>query len=39
MLGAIAGLASGEGVEVAGFDSVAVSYPRFGIDLRALLRV
>ena len=39
MLGAIAGLASRGGVEVAGFDSVAVSYPRFGIDLRALLRV
>jgi 3-phosphoshikimate 1-carboxyvinyltransferase len=39
MLGAIAGLASREGVEVAGFDSVAVSYPRFGADLRALLHV
>ena len=37
MLGAIAGLSSREGVKVAGFDSVAVSYPRFERDLRALL--
>ena len=37
MLGAIAGLASREGVEVKGFDAVAVSYPRFESDLRALL--
>ena len=37
MLGAIAGLASKEGVEVEGFDSVAVSYPGFEQDLRALL--
>jgi 3-phosphoshikimate 1-carboxyvinyltransferase len=36
MLGAIAGLASTDGVEVSGFDSVAVSYPRFERDLRAL---
>jgi 3-phosphoshikimate 1-carboxyvinyltransferase len=36
MLGAIAGLASREGVDVAGFDAVAVSYPRFERDLRAL---
>ncbi len=36
MVGAIAGLASKEGVEVEGFDSVAVSYPRFERDLRAL---
>jgi 3-phosphoshikimate 1-carboxyvinyltransferase len=36
MLGAIAGLASREGVEVSGFDSVAVSYPAFERDLRAL---
>jgi 3-phosphoshikimate 1-carboxyvinyltransferase len=37
MVGAIAGLASKDGVEVQGFDSVAVSYPRFERDLRNLL--
>jgi 3-phosphoshikimate 1-carboxyvinyltransferase len=37
MVGAIAGLASQEGVEVDGFEAVAVSYPRFERDLRALL--
>jgi 3-phosphoshikimate 1-carboxyvinyltransferase len=37
MVGAIAGLASKEGVEVDGFEAVAVSYPRFERDLRALL--
>jgi 3-phosphoshikimate 1-carboxyvinyltransferase len=37
MVGAIAGLASEEGVEVDGFEAVAVSYPRFERDLRALL--
>ena len=37
MLGAVAGLASREGVEVTGFDAVAVSYPRFERDLRSLL--
>jgi 3-phosphoshikimate 1-carboxyvinyltransferase len=37
MLGAIAGLASREGVEVEGIDSVAVSYPRFEPDLEALI--
>lgn len=37
MVGAIAGLASEDGVEVDGFDAVAVSYPRFERDLRALL--
>jgi 3-phosphoshikimate 1-carboxyvinyltransferase len=37
MLGAVAGLASEEGVEVDGFDSVAVSYPAFERDLAALL--
>jgi 3-phosphoshikimate 1-carboxyvinyltransferase len=37
MLGAIAGLASEEGVEVAGFDAAGVSYPGFGADLAALL--
>jgi 3-phosphoshikimate 1-carboxyvinyltransferase len=29
MLGAVAGLASREGVEVRGFESVAVSFPGF----------
>ena len=38
MLGAIAGLASAEGVEVDGFEAVAVSYPRFERDLRRLAR-
>ena len=38
MLGAIAGLASREGVEVIGMDSAAVSYPEFEQDLAALLR-
>jgi 3-phosphoshikimate 1-carboxyvinyltransferase len=37
MVGAIAGLASEEGVEVDGFDAVAVSYPAFERDLRRLL--
>lgn len=37
MVGAIAGLASKEGVEVDGFEAVSVSYPRFERDLRALL--
>ncbi|HSI80052.1 MAG TPA: 3-phosphoshikimate 1-carboxyvinyltransferase [Solirubrobacterales bacterium] len=36
MLGAIAGLASREGVEVGGFDAAGVSYPGFERDLRAL---
>ena len=38
MVGAVAGLASREGVEVQGFDSVEVSYPSFERDLRALLQ-
>ncbi len=38
MLGAIAGLASREGVEVEGMDAAAVSYPGFEADLAALLR-
>jgi 3-phosphoshikimate 1-carboxyvinyltransferase len=38
MLGAVAGLASREGVEVDGFDAVAVSYPGFERDLRSLIR-
>ena len=37
MLGAVAGLASSEGVEVEGFEAVAVSYPSFDRDLASLL--
>jgi 3-phosphoshikimate 1-carboxyvinyltransferase len=37
MLGAVAGLASSEGVEVVGIDAAAVSYPGFQRDLRTLL--
>ena len=37
MLGAVAGLASVEGVEVVGMDAAAVSYPGFERDLGALL--
>lgn len=37
MLGAIAGLASSEGVEVQGMDAAAVSYPDFESDLKQLL--
>ncbi len=36
MMGAVAGLASREGVEVLGMDSAAVSYPAFGEHLAAL---
>jgi 3-phosphoshikimate 1-carboxyvinyltransferase len=36
MLGAIAGLVSREGVEVAGMDAAAVSYPGFEADLDSL---
>jgi 3-phosphoshikimate 1-carboxyvinyltransferase len=39
MLGAVAGLASQEGVEVHGMDAAAVSYPGFEADLATLLRV
>ncbi len=38
MLGAVAGLASTDGVEVVGMDAAAVSYPGFESDLGALLR-
>ena len=38
MLGAVAGLASTNGVEVVGMDATAVSYPAFERDLEALLR-
>ena len=37
MLGAVAGLASEEGVEVRGFEAVSVSYPEFEQDLERLL--
>jgi 3-phosphoshikimate 1-carboxyvinyltransferase len=37
MLGAVAGLASREGVEVEGMDAAAVSYPGFAADLAKLL--
>jgi 3-phosphoshikimate 1-carboxyvinyltransferase len=37
MAGAVAGLASSEGVEVSGFEAVEVSYPGFERDLRSLL--
>jgi 3-phosphoshikimate 1-carboxyvinyltransferase len=36
MMGAIAGLASREGVEVIGMDAATISYPGFVADLRAL---
>jgi 3-phosphoshikimate 1-carboxyvinyltransferase len=36
MMGAVAGLASREGVEVIGMDAAAVSYPRFVEDLASL---
>ena len=36
MLGAVAGLASREGVEVMGMEAAAVSYPRFMDDLATL---
>ncbi len=38
MLGAVAGLACGNGVEVVGMEAAAVSYPEFQQDLAALLR-
>ncbi|HEU4979025.1 MAG TPA: 3-phosphoshikimate 1-carboxyvinyltransferase [Solirubrobacteraceae bacterium] len=37
MLGAVAGLASREGVEVEGIEAAAVSYPGFTADLRSLV--
>jgi 3-phosphoshikimate 1-carboxyvinyltransferase len=37
MLGAVAGLASREGVEVVGMEAAAVSYPGFAEDLAALV--
>jgi 3-phosphoshikimate 1-carboxyvinyltransferase len=36
MLGAIAGLASRDGVEVGDMEAAAVSYPGFTADLRTL---
>jgi 3-phosphoshikimate 1-carboxyvinyltransferase len=38
MLGAVAGLASQNGVEVEGFDAAAISYPGFAADLARLRR-
>ncbi len=38
MLGAVAGLASREGVEAGGFEAAGVSYPGFEGDLRSLVR-
>ncbi|HZH23527.1 MAG TPA: 3-phosphoshikimate 1-carboxyvinyltransferase [Solirubrobacteraceae bacterium] len=38
LLGAVAGLASRDGVEVVGMEAAAVSYPGFGADLAALTR-
>lgn len=38
LLGAVAGLASEEGVEVAGMEAAEISYPRFAEDLSALSR-
>ena len=37
MLGAVAGLASDDGVEVEGFEAAGISYPGFEADLRSLL--
>jgi 3-phosphoshikimate 1-carboxyvinyltransferase len=37
MVGAVAGLASREGVEVAGMEAAAISYPGFSADLAALV--
>jgi 3-phosphoshikimate 1-carboxyvinyltransferase len=36
LLGAVAGLASQEGVEVIGMDAATVSYPDFAADIAAL---
>jgi 3-phosphoshikimate 1-carboxyvinyltransferase len=36
LLGAVAGLASGDGVEVDGFEAADVSYPNFEADIEAL---
>jgi 3-phosphoshikimate 1-carboxyvinyltransferase len=38
MMGAVAGLASREGVEVLGMEAAAVSYPGFAADLEGLVR-
>jgi len=38
LLGAVAGLASREGVEVVGMEAAGVSYPGFAADLAALIR-
>ena len=36
MMGAVAGLASRDGVEVSGMDAAAISYPGFEADLATL---
>ena len=36
LLGAVAGLASREGVEVVGMEAAAVSYPNFAADVATL---
>ena len=38
LLGAVAGLASREGVEVVGMEAAAVSYPGFAADVATLRR-
>jgi 3-phosphoshikimate 1-carboxyvinyltransferase len=38
LLGAVAGLASQEGVEVVGMEAIEVSYPNFADDIRSLTR-
>jgi 3-phosphoshikimate 1-carboxyvinyltransferase len=38
MLGAVAGLASRDGVDVVGMDAASVSYPGFEADIAALLK-
>jgi 3-phosphoshikimate 1-carboxyvinyltransferase len=38
MLGAVAGLAANDGVEVVGMEAASVSYPGFQRDIGALLQ-
>jgi 3-phosphoshikimate 1-carboxyvinyltransferase len=38
MLGAVAGLATREGVAVEGMEAAAISYPAFEADLASLVR-
>ena len=37
MMGAVAGMASGEGVTVEGMDAATISYPGFAEDFAALV--